>query len=509
MKDIIKNGLFKTEDWLAVWLGFLIIVLVLVGVRPQMPTFKWATESEFTATVAKSKPAVEKFIKDVEFKGDVKLLAAASALKSAIDVGDRVAIQSAAKKLGEVARTVEDPGLKKKGGDLSKKLSEGAGALASKVFSTGNILKSVYIGIALLVLTAIGIALMGGKVGTFILGFPIVYGLSWLSQFIAGNTTINYWGLEYVIFALLIGLFISNVIGVPDWLKEAARTEYYIKTGLVILGAGILFSEILQAGAIGIVQAILVVFIVWYVCFWLAKRLRVDDELAVMLSTGVSICGVSAAIAACGAIQGDKKKLSYAISLILIVAVPMMVLEPWIAKALRMPEIVAGAWLGGTLDTTGSVVAAGALISESAMKVGTIVKFSQNVLIGVAAFLLSIWWTLRKGPQAGERPTVRVIWERFPKFVIGFLAASLVFSFLIDPGLVKETKGILSGLRTVWFALAFTSIGLETRFTELFKMGGGRPAIAFIGAQAFNIIWTLILAYLLFGGYIFPVPTIQ
>jgi len=187
----------------------------------------------------------------------------------------------------------------------------------------------------------------------------------------------------------------------------------------------------------------------------------------------------------------------------------MMVLEPWIARAFGIPDIIAGAWLGGTLDTTGSVVAAGALISESAMKVGTIVKFSQNVLIGVAAFLLSIWWTLRKGKQTGERPSVRVIWERFPKFVLGFLAASLVFSFLLDPGLVEETKGILGGLRTVWFALAFTSIGLETRFTELFKMGGGRPAIAFIGAQTFNVIWTLILAYLLFGGFIFKVPVIQ
>jgi uncharacterized membrane protein YadS len=235
----------------------------------------------------------------------------------------------------------------------------------------------------------------------------------------------------------------------------------------------------------------------------------VDDELAVMLATSVSICGVSAAIAACGAIKGDKKKLSYVISLVLIIAIPMMILGPWIAKAFNIPHIVAGAWLGGTLDTTGSVVAAGALISEVAMKVGTIVKFSQNVLIGFAALLISIWWALKKGKQTGERPSVRVIWERFPKFVLGFLIASFAFSFLLDPGLVKETKGILSGLRTVWFALAFTSIGLETRFTEIFGMGGGRPAIAFIGAQTVNVVWTLILAYLLFGGFIFKAPAIQ
>jgi hypothetical protein len=184
-----------------------------------MPTFKWATAGEFSTTVSESEPKIEKFIKEAETKGEDNLITAATALKAAIDDRDRVAIQNAARKLGDMTKAAGDPGLKKTGGELSKKLSEGAGALASNVFSTGNILKSVYIGIALLVLTAIGIALMGGRVGTFIIGFPIVYGLAWLSQFIAGNITVNYWGLEYVIFALLIGLFISNVLGVPHWLK--------------------------------------------------------------------------------------------------------------------------------------------------------------------------------------------------------------------------------------------------------------------------------------------------
>ena len=153
----------------------------------------------------------------------------------------------------------------------------------------------------------------------------------------------------------------------------------------------------LQAGALGITQAVLVVFVVWYSCFWLARKLKVDDEFAAMLSTAVSICGVSAAIAACGAIKGDKKKLSYVTSLVLIVAVPMMIAMPWIAKSTGMNDLVAGAWLGGTLDTSASVVAAGALISDAAMKTGVIVKFSQNALIGVAAFALAIWWALRQG----------------------------------------------------------------------------------------------------------------
>jgi uncharacterized membrane protein YadS len=302
------------------------------------------------------------------------------------------------------------------------------------------------------------------------------------------------------------------VTGLPGWMREAVRTEFYIKTGLVLLGATILFQEIMKEGALGITQAVLVVSVVWYFAFWLCRKFGVDDEFATMLSTAVSICGVSAAIAACGAIQGDRKKLSYTTSLVLICAVPMMILMPWIVKSLQIPELVGGAWLGGTLDTSGSVVAAGALISEPAMKTGVIVKTSQNVLLGVAAFLLSVWWKMRQGTRDGapaERPSLGVIWERFPKFVIGFVVASLVFSFLIEEETAKTVGKNLRGIRDFWFAMAFVSIGLETRFKELLTMENGRPAFAFLGAQAFNVVWTLILAWLLFGGVLFPAPDIR
>jgi uncharacterized membrane protein YadS len=353
-----------------------------------------------------------------------------------------------------------------------------------------------------------GILAVGGSAARYIAGFPVVFALAWLAQILAGNATASYWGIEYVIFALVLGLMVSNSVGVPSWLMEAVRTEYYIKTGLVIMGATILFQEIMAAGALGMMQAIGVVIVVWYFSFWLAKRLRLDDEFAAILSSAVSICGVSAAIATCGAIHGDRRKLSYVASVVLIVAVPMIVLQPWIIRALNIPDVVGGAWLGGTLDTTGSVVAAGALISETAMKIGTIVKFSQNVLIGFAAFFLSVWWTVRKPVEGQERPTARVIWERFPKFVLGFIAASLVFSLLIDATTVTATKSLIAGLRTWWFALAFVSIGLETKFTDLLSMENGRPLAVFLGAQFVNLIWTLLLAYLIFGGVLFLPPII-
>jgi len=182
---------------------------------------------------------------------------------------------------------------------------------------------------------------------------------------------------------------------------------------------------------------------------------------------------------------------------------------PWIAKVTDMDDLVAGAWLGGTLDTSASVVAAGALISDAAMKTGVIVKFSQNALIGVAAFGLAIWWTFKTGAATGERPSARVIWERFPKFVLGFVAASAVFSFALSPELVAGTRSALGEIRTWWFALAFVCIGLETRFIELATYEQGRPALAFLGAQGINVIWTLLLAWLLFGGIIVAQPVIN
>jgi uncharacterized membrane protein YadS len=363
-------------------------------------------------------------------------------------------------------------------------------------------------GFGLLVLSAAGIALQGGDVRRFTYGYAFVFPLAWLSLVLAGHTGSIAWGIEYVIFALAIGLLVSHFGGDLAVVRAAGSSELFIKTGLVLMGATILFSDVVQAGALGFLQALGVVVVVWYVSFWLAKRFRVDEELAVMLSTAVSICGVSAAIAACGAIQGDRRKLSYVTSLVLIVAVPMIVVMPWVIRMTGIPDLVAGAWMGGTLDTTGSVAAAGALVSETTMKVATIVKFSQNVLLGVAALALSAWWSARRRNGQTDARGVGVIWERFPKFVLGFVAASLAFSFLLTPDVVARTQGAIGSLRTIWFALAFVSIGLGARVSELLTLDNGRPLAAFALAQSFNVVWTLLLAWLIFGGLLLSAPVL-
>jgi uncharacterized integral membrane protein (TIGR00698 family) len=367
----------------------------------------------------------------------------------------------------------------------------------------------IQVGLQVLVPLTMGAVVLGAGLTRFVPGVLLVSALAWLAQAAAALPAVSALSLEYVVFALAIGLMVNHLVTVPTWLREAVRTEFYIKTGLVVLGAGILVDDIARAGLLGIAQAVVVVLSVWTFAFWLARRLRVDDEFATMLASAVSICGVSAAIATCGAIQGDRKKLSYVTSLVLVVAMPMMVLMPWIAKVIAMPDVVAGAWLGGTLDTSAAVVAGGELISDAARDAAVVVKLSQNALIGLAAFLLTVWWTLNRkngtsvASETTSRTSLAVIWERFPKFVFGFLVASIVFSWFVGDTTVADTRGPLTAIRTTLFAMAFVSIGLETSLGSLVKTDGGRPALAFLGAQAFNVIVTLVAAYVFFGGFPF------
>ncbi len=501
--------LWRTEDWIAVVLGFLVITAVLLtfqwkvaDLRNVVPTFRWTTDAQISSLTPGWTKALDQIAADADAKSQTNVVALSKGVQTALASQDRKATEAAAGKLASLgSRTIA--------GALGTEIRGHAAATTDKVFNATNLWKVATVGLGFVIVGALGIVLLGWRVAPFLLGLPVVFALAFGARFLAGNGLFVDWGIEYVIFALGLGLLISNTVGTPTWLRPAVQTEFFVKTGLVILGASLIFSEVLQAGALGIAQALLVVFVVWYACFWLAKKLKVDDEFAAMLSTAVSICGVSAAIAACGAIKGDKKKLSYVTSLVLIVAVPMMIVMPWIAKSTGMNDLVAGAWLGGTLDTSASVVAAGALISDAAMKTGVIVKFSQNALIGVAAFALAIWWALRQGAQTGEKPSAAVIWERFPKFVIGFVIASAVFSFLLSPELVSGTRSALNDIRTWWFALAFVCVGLETRFVDLVTTDRGRPALAFLGAQTVNVFWTLLLAWLLFGGVLFAQPVIK
>lgn len=375
--------------------------------------------------------------------------------------------------------------------------------LLNRVLSTENLIKYLQQFFYAYALMLLGFVLMRKPLRYIVLGFPVIYLLTWFALVLTGNGFMSSLKLEVVIFSLIIGLVLSNLFTVPHWLKASLSTEFFVKTGLVLLGSSVIFDDILQAGGLGLLQALIVVLGVWYFAWWVCKKLGVDEEMRMILASAVSICGVSAAIATAGAIKGDPKKLSYIISLVLVIAIPMMLGMPYLAQFLGLSPEATGAWLGGTIDTSGAVVASGTLAGEVALQYSTIVKFSQNVLLGLAAFAISVYWTYthNNNPDGEvEKPTLKVIWERFPKFILGFLAASLLFSFVFDAETAALLKSPVKNLRDLWFALAFVSIGLETRFGDLFSQKNSRPLYAFLIAQLFNILLTLIVAYLLFNA---------
>lgn len=373
--------------------------------------------------------------------------------------------------------------------------------LSSKIFSPANLALLGIQFVFVFVFALAGTWLTGKPLKHFVIVFPVIYIISVLALILAGNGQVKNLNLEAVIFSLTLGLLGGNLFPLPKWFRNALATEMFVKTGLVILGASVIFSDILKAGAFGLLQALIVVLSVWYFAFWLCRVLKVDNEMTMMISSAVSICGVSAAIATAGAIKGDTKKLSYVISLVLITAIPMMLGMPYLAKLMGLSQEVTGAWLGGSIDTTGAVVASGTLVGEEALKVSTIVKFSQNVLLGIAAFAISVYWTVssnKRKDATAQNPGLRVIWDRFPKFVLGFIATSLLFSFFLHMEQVNEVKDGLKNIQSLWFVLAFTSIGLETKFSDLLGAENRKPLYAFLIAQLFNIVVTLIVAYLLF-----------
>ena len=380
-----------------------------------------------------------------------------------------------------------------------------AADLSTKVLSGANLINILIQFAFVFMIAMIGTLLTGKPLKHFLYVFPVVYFVSIIALILAGNKQVKTLNLEAVIFSLSLGLLIGNLFKLPDWFRAALSTELFVKIGLVILGTTIIFSDIVKAGSFGLIQAVIVVLSVWYFAYWLCQKLKIDKEMTMMISSAVSICGVSAAIATAGAIHGDNKKLSYVISLVLITAIPMMIGMPYLAQVMGLSQEVTGAWLGGSIDTTGAVVASGTLVGDAALKVSTIVKFSQNVLLGIAAFAISVYWTINSNKTSTtakeQNPGLKVIWERFPKFVLGFLAASVLFSFFIPLNVVAATKDSLKNFQTLWFVLAFTSIGLETKFSDLLHRDNRKPLYAFVIAQAFNILVTLLIAYLLFRNY--------
>ncbi len=367
---------------------------------------------------------------------------------------------------------------------------------------------------------SVGIAFMGNSVVGFLKGFGIVFLVALVAYLLGAQSTFKYYGIGAAAWGIAIGMLIANTVGTPGWVKSACQVEFFIKTGLVLLGAEVLFSKIIAIGIPGIFVAWVVTPIVLISTYIFGQKiLKIPSKtLNIVISSDMSVCGTSSAIATAAACRAKKEELTLAIGLSLVFTAIMMVVMPAFIKAVGMPEILGGAWMGGTIDATGAVAAAGAFLGEKALYVAATIKMIQNVLIGVTAFGVAVYWCTRVEVEVGQSVSAVEIWHRFPKFVLGFMAASVLFSVLDgtlgpDLGYSLLDQGAIRGgtrlFRDWFFTLSFAAIGLATNFRELahyFK--GGKPLILYICGQSFNLLLTLTMAYIMFY-IVFPEITAQ
>ncbi|MBR1434624.1 MAG: putative sulfate exporter family transporter [Bacteroidales bacterium] len=365
------------------------------------------------------------------------------------------------------------------------------------------------------ILFACGVKLQGGEIKKFVPAFLCLFVLAVIVRLISAEFTLNRY-LEWAFWALIVGLLISNTVGVPDWLKPAIRTEFYIKTGLVIMGFSVLFSNIAKFGLYGLGIAWIVTPIVIIFMWWLGTKVfKMENKpLVITLAAATSVCGTSAAIATGAAAKAKKDDLSVAISISIIFTILMMVFEPMIIKATGMSQLMGGALIGGTVDSTGAVVLAGNALGPEAEQAAVLVKSIQNILIGFIAFFVAVFFATRVDRNSDQKVGAGEIWYRFPKFIIGFFVASLVASFIILPlagsSQVSAINGVLDQYKNWAFVLAFTSIGLDTNFKEIAKqMQGGKVLWLYIIGQLFNIALTFFAVWFLLSGVVFDIPVLD
>ncbi|ACB84680.1 YeiH family protein [Natranaerobius thermophilus] len=387
--------------------------------------------------------------------------------------------------------------------------------------SLSTVLELTVLGTGLALLTGIAVYYIQGKsfANNYLKAFPWVFMIAVISYVLSEQSLASHYGLGYVVWALALGLFISNVIGVPEFIKPAIKSELFIKTGLVLLGAEILFDRLLVLGIYGIGVAWIVTPIVLVSMYFIGTRLLGinNKSLVVTISAATSVCGVSAAIVTGEASKATEEQMSLAVTITSVMTVLMIIFMPLLITFLGIDPLVGGAWVGGTIDATGAVVVAASVLGQEAVEIAATIKMIQNVLIGVIGFIIAFIWVknsegIENLQQEGEKSVSWTkVWTRFPKFIIGFVIASLLFSFVFTPYLgsswVDSTLDLTSGLRGWFFVLAFVSIGLNARLSRMkYLFEKGNPLKLYLVGQTLNIIATFVMAWILFSGVIFPQP---
>ena len=365
-----------------------------------------------------------------------------------------------------------------------------------------------------LIIFSVSIKIMGHKIKEYFPGFIILFLLSVIILIFSSWKYAKDYNLEAPLVALLAGLIGGNFIRLPKWLDTSLRTEYYIKTGIILLGATLPFTLIIKAGPIAFLQATIVSVTTFLTIYWVGTRyFNLDKKFCSVMGAGGSVCGVSASIAVGGAVNAQKEGISISISLVTIWAIVMIFFLPIISKIMGLDAGVAGAWIGNSefADAAG-FAAAQAIGDEKAIRAFTLMKvIGRDIWIGIWSFVLAIIAVVKweKKEASENKVSAMEIWWRFPKFVLGFFVASIAitlisasymhgdaFGKVLEPNLIEPIKT----LRTWTFIFTFLCIGLTTRFKELTKFGW-QPLAAFTAGVIINVILGYVLSNHVFVHY--------
>jgi len=297
------------------------------------------------------------------------------------------------------------------------------------------------------------------------------YGGKFFEKFLNTSAKAHHWtfpNIEYVLWAILIGLAISNLLTVPRIFQAGIATyEFWLKVGIVLLGSRFLLADILKLGSISLALVVLEISLSLLLMHFLGRGFKLSPKLTSLLAVGSSICGVSAIIAAKGAIDADDEDSTFAISAILALGALALFTFPLIGHSLHMGDTAFGLWSGLGVDNTAEATATGALYSDAAGKVAVVAKTARNAMIGFVVLAYAIYWA-KRGQAGGVGNKAAFLWNKFPKFVLGFLLISLLVSLHT---FTKDQVAALGNLSRWAFLLTFAGVGLRTNLREMSKQG--------------------------------------
>ncbi|MDR2493352.1 MAG: YeiH family protein [Coriobacteriales bacterium] len=372
----------------------------------------------------------------------------------------------------------------------------------------------LFLFLVMLIVFSIAAGVMGRSVLKFVAGFTLLFVLAIIVQILGAWSWAKTLNIEAPVMALIIGLVIGNLLKIPAWFDAAMRTEFYVKTGIVFMGATLPFTLILQAGPITLLQASAVAVVTFLVIYWVGTRiLKIEKPFAATLGAGGSICGVSASIAIGSSVNAKKSHVSTSISIVVIWATVMVFLLPIFARAIGLSDGAAGALIGTSEFADAAGVAAAGQFGDGALTTFTLMKVvGRDIFVGIWALILAfisvtIWERHKANKSDGsvQKPSASVIWERFPKFVIGFFIASILISLVVllapdSSTLDKVVLAPIKNLRNWAFVLCFLCIGLTTRFRDLAEFGW-KPFAAFSAGVVVNVGLGILFSVFLLNGY--------